>query len=99
MARPKVTKIRSSSRLVPSRIGTRAYRPTASAAPIGSVRTWPSTTPGIPVKGGVDEVRDRQVAQTGRRLVRAARLGREGLAGGLGIGQGLLVERERAALD
>jgi hypothetical protein len=39
------------------------------------------------------------VAQAGRGLARAARRSREGLAGGLGVSQGLLVEREGAALD
>ena len=54
---------------------------------------------GNPGEGGADQVRDRQVAQTRRGLVRASGLGREGLAGRLGGSQGLLVECERAALD
>jgi hypothetical protein len=81
------------------RTGTWANRPAASAAAIGSVRTLPSTTPGIPTKSGGHQVRDRQVAQAGRGLVRAAHLGRECLAGGLGVSQRLLVERERPAFD
>ena len=83
-----MTKSRSSSWLVPLRTGTWANRPAASAAPIGSVRTLPSTTPGIPMKLGCHQVRDRQVAQAGCGLVRAARLGRERLAGGLGVARG-----------
>ena len=35
-------------------------------------------------------------AEAGRSLVRAARLGRVGLAGGLGVSEGLLVERDPA---
>ena len=47
---------------------------------------------------GAHQVGDGQAAQAGRGLVRAARLGGEGLAGGLGGGEGLLVEREGPAL-
>ena len=50
--RPMATKSASSSWLVPLRTGTRANRPAASAVPIGSVRTLPSTTPGISMKLG-----------------------------------------------
>jgi hypothetical protein len=49
--------------------------------------------------GTVHQVGDGQLAQAGRGLVRAARLGGECLAGGLGVGQRPLVEREGATLD
>ena len=46
-----------------------------------------------------EQRRHRQLAQALARLVRAAGLDRERLAGRLGVSQRLLVERERAALD
>ena len=45
-----------------------------------------------------DEVRDGQAAEARGGLVRATRLGGEGLPGRFGVGARLLVERERAAL-
>ena len=100
-ARPSpATKISSSSWLMPLRIGTRAKRPAASAVPIDSVSTLPSTTPGIAAPGNLStSVVDRHAAQARRGLVRAADLVGERLAEGLGVGERLLVQRERAALD
>ena len=84
---------------MPLRIGTRAKRPAASAVPIDSVRTLPSTTPGMAASGKLlTRVSTGSVAQAPRGLVRAADLGGERLAEGLGVGERLLVQRERAAL-
>ena len=78
----------SSSWLLPFRIGTRANRPAARAVPIDSVRTLPSTTPGMANGREVAHQRvDGQVAQALRGLVGAADAGCEGLTEGLGVGQ------------
>ena len=89
----------SSSWLLPLRIGTRAKRPAASAVPIDSVRTLPSTTPGM---AAVGKLFTRSSTGTPRRhsggLVGTADAGREGLTERLGVGQRQLGQRERAAL-
>ena len=85
--------------VVPLRIGTRANRPAASAVPIDSVRTLPSTTPGIAAGGKMPTRSSTDTpAQARRGLIRAPDRGREALAEGLGGGEGQLRQREGAAL-
>ena len=100
-ARPSpATKSRSSSWLMPLRIGTRAKRPAASAVPIDSVRTLPSTTPGIAASGKLlTSVVDRQrgagtsAVWSGQPTL-AANVSPKASASA----SGMLVQRERAAL-
>ena len=86
--------------LIPLITGTWAKRPAASAVPIGSVNTLPSTTPGIAEPG---KLLTRVSTGTLRRHC-AVSLAHPTCAGelfteGFGVRERYLVQRKRTALD